>query len=101
MTYHDGNEYGWRTIYSIGIVNGSSYEGLSEDFVNYFLGGTVQGEIPLNEWMYPANSSIPLPSVYNVTMRQTNIIPLNNFINATVIYENIQNWETEWLDLSS
>lgn len=101
VTYHDGNEYGWRTIYSIGIVNGSSYEGLSEDFVNYFLGGTVQGEIPLNEWMYPANSSIPLPSVYNVTMRQTNIIPLNNFINATVIYDNIQNWETEWLDLSS
>lgn len=101
VTYHDGREYGWRTIYSIGIVNGSGSTSLAEDFVNYFLGSTVQNEIPFNEWMYPANSSIPLPSVYNVTMNHSNIIPLNDYINATDIYQNLDNWDTEWLALSS
>ncbi|MGC8505458.1 MAG: thiamine ABC transporter substrate-binding protein [Thermoplasmata archaeon] len=97
VTVHNGTNYGWRTIYGIGIVNGSGNLSLEEKFVNYFLGGLVQNEIPDNEWMYPANSTISMPPYYNVTMNQNSIVPLNDYINATAIYDNFETWETEWL----
>ena len=97
VSVYNGTYYGWRTIYGIGIVNGSGNLTLEEKFVNYFLGNNVQNEIPTNEWMYPANSTITMPSYYNVTMNQSNITPLNDYINATAIYDNFETWETEWL----
>ncbi len=99
VAYHNGKAYGWRTIYGIGIVNGSSNIALDKEFVNYFLSPTVQNEIPTNEWMYPANSTISLPPVFNGLPDQNNIYPLNNYITASDIASNIQAWETQWLNL--
>lgn len=99
ITYHNGTAYGWRTIYGIGIVNGSKNVELDKEFVNYFMSPTVQNEIPTNEWMYPANSTITLPSVYSNLPDQSTIYPLNNYITASDIAENIQTWETQWLNL--
>lgn len=99
VTYHNGTAYGWRTIYGTGIVNGSSNLALDKEFVNYFLSPTVQNEIPTNEWMYPANSSIALPPSFDVLPNQNNIYPLNNYVTASDIAANIQTWETQWLNL--
>lgn len=99
VTYHNGQAYGWRTIYGIGIVNGSGNLPLEKEFVNYFLSPTVQTEIPTNEWMYPANSTVTLPQVFGVLPDQSNIYPLNNYITASDIAQNIQTWETQWLNL--
>jgi thiamine transport system substrate-binding protein len=96
VTYYNGTAYGWRTIYAIGIVNHSKYLSLDEAFVNYFLSPTVQNEIPTNEWMYPANVTISLPSVYSAAPSQQGIYPLNNYLNATTIAQNIEQWEVEW-----
>ena len=100
VTQNNGTEYGWRTIYNVGIVNNSG-ENLSieEDFVNYMLSGNVQQLVPLNEWMYPANGTIALPSYYSVTENQSGIVPLNNYINATDISNNIGSWDNQWLGL--
>lgn len=99
VTYHDGKAYGWRTIYGIGIVNGSKNVALDKEFLNYFLSPTVQNEIPTNEWMYPANSSISLPPLFGGLQSQSSIYPLNNYITASDIAQNIQTWETQWLAL--
>lgn len=99
VTYHNGKAYGWRTIYGIGIVNGSGNVALDKEFVNYFLSPTVQNEIPTNEWMYPANSTIALPQVFSNLPDQNSIYPLNNYITASDIATNIQAWETQWLSL--
>ncbi len=99
VSYHNSQAYGWRTIYGIGIVNGSSKMQLDRQFVNYFMNQTVQSQLPLNEWMYPANQSTEIPHVYSVLPPQTDIYPLNNYINATVISENLQTWDTEWQSL--
>lgn len=99
VTYHDGQAYGWRTIYGVGIVNGSGNLPLEKEFVNYFLSPTVQNEIPTNEWMYPANSTIALPPVYSGLPDQSSIYPLNNYITASDISLNLQTWETQWLNL--
>lgn len=99
LSYHNGTAYGWRTVYCIGIVNGSSSTSLSEKFVNYFLSPTVQNEIPTNEWMYPANASIMLPPSYGAIESPVHIQALNDYMNAGTISENIQMWETVWLNV--
>ena len=96
VTQYNGKEYGWRTIYNIGIVNGGGNLSLEEKFVNYFLSPTVQNEIPTNEWMYPANSTIVMPPSYSATMNQSSIIPLNNYISAQEIYNNSESWILQW-----
>jgi thiamine transport system substrate-binding protein len=96
VTQYGGKEYGWRTIYNIGIVNGTGNLSLEEKFVNYFLSPTVQNEIPTNEWMYPANSTITMPPSYSATMNQSSIIPLNNYISAQDIYNNSESWILQW-----
>ena len=96
VTQYGGKEYGWRTIYNIGIVNGTGNLSLEEKFVNYFLSPTVQKEIPTNEWMYPANNTITLPPSYSAAMNQTSIIPLNNYISAQEIYNNSESWILHW-----
>ncbi len=94
--YHSGTAYGWRTIYCIGIVNGSKNISLDKEFINYFLGPTVQNEVPQNEWMYPANETIALPASFGYAVNQSTIVPLNDFLNASTIAENLQSWELQW-----
>ncbi|MBX8632211.1 MAG: thiamine ABC transporter substrate-binding protein [Thermoplasmata archaeon] len=101
VVYSNNTAYGWRTIYGIGIVNHSSDTSLSEKFVNYFLSPTVQSELPLNEWMYPANSTVPLPPVFRYAIDPSYIFPLNTYINATEISGMIGNWIDEWILIMS
>jgi thiamine transport system substrate-binding protein len=99
VVYSNGTAYGWRTVYGIAIVNHSSHQSLEEKFINYFLSPTVQEELPLNEWMYPANSSIPLPPVFAYALNPANVVPLNKYINSTVIADNLPSWEDEWISI--
>ncbi len=96
VSYHNGTAYGWKTVYCIGIVNGSKNLSIDKTFVNYFLSPTVQNEVPQNEWMYPANETIALPQSFDYAVNTSSIVPLNNYLNASMIAENIQAWELQW-----
>lgn len=96
VAYHNGSAYGWRTVYCIGIVNGSKNMQLDRAFISHFLSPTVQDLIPENEWMYPANTTIQLPAVFSYAVNQSSIIPLNSYLNASTISDSIQEWELEW-----
>ncbi len=99
VTYSNGTAYGWQTVYCIGIVNGSHSIPLDRAFVNYFLGPGVQNEIPQNEWMYPANQTIQLPQSFNYAVDPSNVVPLNEYLNASTIATNLQAWELQWQQL--
>ncbi len=94
--HYDGKSYAWMQVLGVGILNSSKYHSLDEDFVNWLLGNDVQKLIPLNEWMYPANMNIALPSVYSASPSVSSIIPLNSYINMTVAANNIGKWTLEW-----
>ena len=96
VTFNNGTAYGWDSVYGIGIVNGSGKLALDREFVNYFLSPTVQNELPLNEWMYPANSTISPPPLFNYVQNQSLIHPLNLYMGPATISANLLNWETEW-----
>jgi thiamine transport system substrate-binding protein len=101
VSWFNGTEYGWRTIYGMGIVNGSRHLALDEEFENWFLSGTVQAELPLNEWEYPANSTVPLPPVFAAAIPPGSIVALNNDTTPGQVGASIAGWVQTWDDLTS
>lgn len=94
--------YSWETVYGIGIVAGSSHVALDQAFINYFLSPSVQAEIPLNEWEYPANETVALPPVYGPLIPPSAITPLNRFVvgeSPSEIASNLTAWQTTWENL--
>jgi thiamine transport system substrate-binding protein len=94
--------YSWETIYGIGIVAGTHHLTLDQQFINYFLNGTVQLEIPLNEWEYPANETVRLPPIYAPLIPPSSITPLNEFTvgeTPSEIASNLTDWQTTWENL--
>ncbi len=101
VSWWNGTAYGWRTIYGIGIVAGTHHLALDEAFENWFLGGTVQSLIPLNEWEYPANGTIPLPSVYDAAINPATVTPLNADVTPSQVAGNLTGWVDTWLTLAT
>ncbi len=103
VTNDNGTLYGWQTIYGIGIVKGSGHLALDNAFIHYFLSGSVQSQLPLSEWEYPANDTVPLPPVY----AQSDLIPpasihaLNSVLTPSELASNITGWLTTWESLAS
>ena len=101
VSWWNGTAYGWRTIYGIGIVAGTHHLGLDQEFEDWFLGGEVQNLIPLNEWEYPANDTVPLPSVYDAALDPATITPLNADTSPSQVASNLTGWVDDWLTLAT
>jgi ABC-type thiamine transport system substrate-binding protein len=85
----NGTEYGWQSIYGIGIVAGTQHLSLDQDLVNWFLGGTVQSALPLNEWEYPANDTIAIPPVFAANPAPGPIVALDGRTTPAQIWANL------------
>jgi len=101
VSWYNGTEYGWRTIYGMGIVAGSRHLALDEAFENWFLSGTVQAEIPTNEWEYPANRTVALPPVFDAAIPPGAIVALNNETTPAEVGASIAGWVQTWDDVTS
>ncbi|MCI4364924.1 MAG: hypothetical protein L3K10_02525 [Thermoplasmata archaeon] len=101
VSWWNGTAYGWRTIYGVGIVAGTHHVTLDQQFEDWFLGGEVQRLIPLNEWEYPANSTVPLPSVYAAALDPRSITPLNEDTSPSEVAANLTAWVDDWLTLAT
>ncbi len=100
VSWWNGTAYGWRTIYGVGIVAGSHHLSLDEEFVNWMLSGSVQSEIPLNEWEYPANGTVPIPSVYSAALDPAGITPLNGLTTPSGVTASLPGWITTYQELA-
>ncbi|MFY9716477.1 MAG: hypothetical protein WAK40_00870 [Thermoplasmata archaeon] len=101
LSWWNGTEYGWKTIYGIGIVRGSRHVALDEQFENWFLSGTVQRLLPTLEWEYPANDTIPLPPVFATATNVSAVVPLNDRIAPAVLAAAISGWSEQWQEILS
>jgi thiamine transport system substrate-binding protein len=93
-TAHEGAEnYSWLTDYGTGIVRGpSSNLSLDEAFIDWTLSGSVQSLIPENEWMYPANTTTPLPAEFSSAEPFSSITPLNSFTTPQASAVDLPGW---------
>ncbi|MCI4356982.1 MAG: thiamine ABC transporter substrate-binding protein [Thermoplasmata archaeon] len=96
VAHSGGVSYGWKSIYGVGIVSGTRHLSLDQQFVDWFLSGTVQSEIPTGEWEYPANDTIGLPSVYDRAIPPGSITALNDQVTPAQIAANLTTWLDEW-----
>ena len=99
VAWWNGTEYGWRTIYGVGIVNGTKHLALDQEFEDWFLGGAVQSLIPTNEWEYPANDTIPLPPAFAAAVPTGPIVPLNNAAPPSTVAALLPGWVEQWLEI--
>jgi thiamine transport system substrate-binding protein len=100
VSWWNATEYAWRTIYGIGIVQGTQHLTLDEQFENWFLSGTVQSEIPENEWEYPANTTIPLPAVFSAAVNTSSVVALNADVTPSEVAADLPGWVSTWLSLA-
>ena len=99
VSWWNGTEYGWKTIYGVGIVRGSRHVALDEQFENWFLSGSVQKLLPTLEWEYPANSTVALPPVFSAAVAPGSIVPLNDAIPPATLAREMPIWSEEWQEL--
>lgn len=54
----------FRQIEFVGILKGTEHEELARAFIDFMLSETFQADIPLNMFVFPANSEVALPEVF-------------------------------------
>ncbi len=102
LSVDHGTEYAWKTIYGASIVKAGVHNlGLDEKFLNWLLSPTVQSLVPLNEWMYPANSTVALPPVYAVNPPVNHVVSLNSYTTPHAIAENLTGLLLQWQNVMS
>ncbi|MCI4336647.1 MAG: thiamine ABC transporter substrate-binding protein [Thermoplasmata archaeon] len=101
LSWLNGTDYGWRTIYGLGIVNGTRHLSLDQQFVDWFLSGAVQSQLPTNEWEYPANDTVPVPGVYDYNVDPASVVPLNPYLPPSVIASSLPGWLDAWQTIAN
>jgi thiamine transport system substrate-binding protein len=94
--YYDGQHWAWMQVEGMGLVRNAPHPELGRAFIDYCLNATVQQEIALNQWVYPARSDISLPGVYQYALNPSNISLLNSLLSRTEIAANLQSWLDQW-----
>lgn len=83
----------FRQIEYAGILKGTEHESAARQLIDFLLSQSVQEDIPLNMFVYPANSNAALPEVF--TLFAT--LPENPAVMAPdTIRENRERWIREW-----
>jgi len=102
------NQHAWMQVEGLGIMSttNSTTRTLAEQFVDWFLSESLQNEIALHQWVYPANniSVNHLPSCFYDNNHQllndpAKVFMANQLLDATTIDNNIDRWLQEWHDI--
>ncbi len=100
LTHENGqtgdNGYAWLQVEGLGIVKGTKQLELAKKFVDWFLGPTAQAVLPLNQWMYPANSEVVLPPEYDYAVNISKVESLNALVPTADIENNLESWLDTW-----
>ena len=94
-----GKLVGWLQIEGIGIIKTSKHKDLAKKFVDWFLSKDVQEEIPLNNWMYPANKDVKLPSCFKYAINMSGVEVANLKMSQEEISSNLETWLNEWVNI--
>ncbi len=87
-----GKTTGYLQVEGLGVVKGCQHPNLAKKFVEFALTEDFQKEIPLTNWMFPANPAAPLPASFDYAVHpQTDLV-----IPPDVLGEKQNEWLDEW-----
>lgn len=98
VTYN-GKRYAWLQVEGIAILKNAPHKELAEKFVDWFLSPEVQAEIPLNNWMYPANSRVQLPEPYRYALDPGDFEIVNTYISSEELSQHYREWLNTWMSI--
>jgi len=83
----------FRQVEYAGVLNGTKAEKAAKQLVDFLLEITFQQDMPLNMFVFPANSDTPLPDVFV----DYAVIPTDSRVmDPALIDENRERWLAEW-----
>lgn len=83
----------FRQVEYAGILRGTKHQREAERLIDFLLGPTFQADLPLTQFVYPANGSVMLPEVFTThAVRPTNPLTMP----PSRIAENRMRWLDEW-----
>lgn len=88
-----GNGMCFRQVEFIGIVKGAKNRALAEKFVDLMLSQPVQEDIPLQMYVFPANSKAAIPDVF---LKNIQIPDKPVTMDPARIDQNREKWLEEW-----
>jgi thiamine transport system substrate-binding protein len=86
----------FRQIEFVGVVNGAARPTAAEAFVDFMTGVLFQEDIPLNMFVFPANTNAVLPPEF---VEYTTLPPDPVTMDQDRIAQNRERWLDEWLEL--
>jgi len=85
----------WYIVEGIGLFNKSTNQELAAQFIEWFLSGEIQTQIPLHEWAYPAKNNVTLPECF----KGKYVSPdpsFNERLNKTTLLQFLPKWINDW-----
>jgi len=86
----------FRQIEFVGILKNGQNRDLAEAFVEYVLGASFQGDIPLHMFVFPVNETVALPEVFAEHALRAEQ-PATMSVDA--IEQNRESWVQAWIDV--
>lgn len=86
----------FRQIEFVGILRNGQNRDLAEAFVEYVLGASFQGDIPLHMFVFPVNETVALPEVFAEHALRAEQ-PATMSVDA--IEQNRESWVQAWIDV--
>ena len=97
VSHEKGNAYAWYQVEGIGLVKNAKHPALAKQFIDWFLSEELQQNIPLHQWMYPANNNVTLPSCYQQSaIKPKDVTILNTLIPNNKVKQYLDTWLDEW-----
>jgi thiamine transport system substrate-binding protein len=86
----------FRQIEFVGILKGTEHQELAEAFIDFMLSEQFQEDIPLNMFVFPANSEAALPEVFT---QWTSVPEAPVMVDAAEIESNRAAWIEAWTEV--
>ncbi|MBY9000759.1 MAG: thiamine ABC transporter substrate-binding protein [Candidatus Heimdallarchaeota archaeon] len=97
LSHENGLDNAWLQIEGIGLVKDAPNKENAKNFIDWFLSEELQQNIPLNNWMYPANNQTEIDSCFlDSAINPNEVDILNYLISPTMLSNNLDRWKSEW-----
>ncbi|MCE4617326.1 MAG: thiamine ABC transporter substrate-binding protein [Desulfurococcales archaeon] len=97
LVWYNGKQVAWLQVEGIALLKDAPHKECAKRFIDWFLSPSVQKYIPLNNWMYPANTQVQLPKDYQYAINPSQVELANQYLTTEEVATNVDNWIDTWL----